>query len=176
MEGKEKMTIPMTVLADVLPPGCEGDNCVLGIGAVSLVAGLVLGFLLGRMTARKRPSAAAARPQAKNTPDAAQRQRRAAERRPEPPPREPLPEGAVELYVGNLSYDTADAQLLELFSQHGTVTSARVVTNRYNGKSKGFAFVVMAERAAAEKAAAALNDVEFQGRKLRVNIAKSGNA
>lgn len=88
------------------------------------------------------------------------------------PPAE-LIAGATEIYVGNLSYDLTDEQLNEAFAKFGEIKSARIITNKYNGKSKGFGFVHMAERGDAEKAVAALNEKELLGRKLRCNIAKN---
>ena len=75
-----------------------------------------------------------------------------------------------KLYVGNLSFDTTSDDLLALFGQHGTVTSAQVVTDRETGRSRGFAFVEMS--GGAEEAIQALNMKEFQGRNLTVNEAK----
>jgi hypothetical protein len=81
--------------------------------------------------------------------------------------------GAVELYVGNLPYDTADEDLQKLFAKFGNVTSARVITKKVDGQSKGFGFVEMTERAAAEAATKALNGKEFNGRTLAVNEART---
>ena len=78
-----------------------------------------------------------------------------------------------EIYVGNLPYDMTDSGLVELFSPRGDVTEARVVVNRFNGKSKGFGFVRMKERSAAESACSALNGQTFGDRAIRVNIAKN---
>ena len=75
----------------------------------------------------------------------------------------------MDIYVGNLAYKTTDDDLRELFSAHGEVTSARVVTDRISGQSKGFGFVEMPDREAAQKAIDAINGNEFQGRALRVN-------
>jgi RNA recognition motif-containing protein len=77
-----------------------------------------------------------------------------------------------KLYVGNLSYDVQDSDLQELFAQHGTVTSARVVTDRDTGRSKGFGFVEFSTDAEAQAAIAALNGQEFGGRPLTVNEAR----
>lgn len=77
------------------------------------------------------------------------------------------------LYVGNLSYDATDADLTALFSQHGTVTEASIVTHGDSQRSKGFAFVVMSSVEEAKAAAHALNDKEFQGREMLVTGAKS---
>ncbi len=75
----------------------------------------------------------------------------------------------MDIYVGNLAYKTTDDDLRTLFSAHGEVTSARVVTDRVSGQSKGFGFVEMPDRDAAQKAIDAINGNDFQGRKLRVN-------
>ena len=90
-------------------------------------------------------------------------------RKPHPAPAD----GSVEIYVGNLSYDMTEDQLRKEFEAFGKVGSARLITNRYNGKSKGFGFVQMPNRAEAEKAVAALNDKEIQGRKMKCNEAKN---
>lgn len=85
----------------------------------------------------------------------------------------PIPAGSVEIYVGNLSYDMNDDQLRKTFEAFGKVDSVRVVLNRFNGKSKGFGFVVMPNRPEAEAAIAALNNKSVLGRDLRVNEAKN---
>jgi RNA recognition motif-containing protein len=77
----------------------------------------------------------------------------------------------MKLYVGNLSYTTNDATLNELFSPFGQVESARVITDRDSGTSKGFGFVEMSN-ADAQKAMGALNGREIDGRSIRVNEAK----
>jgi cold-inducible RNA-binding protein len=77
---------------------------------------------------------------------------------------------STKLYVGNLAFGTTSDDLRELFSEHGTVTSASVVTDRETGRSRGFGFVEMAD--GAEAAIAATNMTSFQGRNLTVNEAK----
>ncbi len=77
----------------------------------------------------------------------------------------------MKLYVGNLSYTTNDATLNELFSPFGQVESARVITDRDSGTSKGFGFVEMSN-SDAQKAMGALNGREIDGRSIRVNEAK----
>jgi cold-inducible RNA-binding protein len=77
-----------------------------------------------------------------------------------------------KLYVGNLSYQTTEADLTHMFEPYGTVESARIITDRDTGRSKGFGFVEMSEDEAAEKAIAALNGQQFGGRALTVNEAK----
>ena len=87
--------------------------------------------------------------------------------------RQPIPAGSVEIYVGNLSYDLTEEQLRKEFEAFGTVDTARVVTNKYNDKSKGFGFVVMPNRPEAEAAIAAMSEKEVMGRKMRVNEARN---
>jgi len=80
------------------------------------------------------------------------------------------------LYVGNLAFNTTDAELQELFSAHGTVSSAQVIADRETGRSKGFGFVEMADEAAAQAAIDALNGTQHNGRKITVNEAKPKEA
>jgi cold-inducible RNA-binding protein len=77
-----------------------------------------------------------------------------------------------KLYVGNLSYETTNANLEELFSPFGSVKSAQVIEDRDTGRSKGFGFVEMSDDNAARAAIQALNDKEHDGRRLAVNEAK----
>src|SRR5690606_28932667 len=76
------------------------------------------------------------------------------------------------LYVGNLSYDTTSSDLEQLCSQHGTVQSAEVISDRDTGRSKGFGFVQMGSDDEAQAAIAALNGQQVDGRTLTVNEAK----
>ena len=80
--------------------------------------------------------------------------------------------GEVELYVGNLSFDMTDSQLRAEFAKFGIVAEAHVVTNRDNGRSKGFGFVTMPHRSEAAVAVKALDNAEIMGRRLRVNEAR----
>lgn len=75
----------------------------------------------------------------------------------------------MNIYVGNLSWSMTDDDLMNLFTEHGTVTSAKILKDKMNGRSKGFGFVEMEDDEAAKAAIAALNEVEIQGRKLIVN-------
>ena len=79
---------------------------------------------------------------------------------------------ATKLYVGNLSYQTTDQQLSELFAEAGNVTSAQVVTDRYTGQARGFGFVEMASEDEARQAIAAINGRNIDGRALVVNESK----
>ena len=77
-----------------------------------------------------------------------------------------------KLYVGNLGYDVNDADVSQLFGQHGTVDSANVIMDRATGRSKGFGFVEMSTDEEAQAAIAALNGRDYSGRALTVNEAK----
>lgn len=77
-----------------------------------------------------------------------------------------------KLYVGNLSYETTNTTLEDLFSPFGSVRSAQVIQDRDTGRSKGFGFVEMNDDNAARAAIAALNDKEHDGRRLAVNEAR----
>jgi RNA recognition motif-containing protein len=77
-----------------------------------------------------------------------------------------------KIYIGGLSYSVTDDILHELFTAHGTVESANVVTDRYTGNSRGFGFVEMSTQQEAEAAIEALNGTEHMGRTLTVNISK----
>ena len=77
-----------------------------------------------------------------------------------------------KLYVGNLTFDTTDSNLQEMFSAHGTVDSAQIIQDRDTGRSKGFGFVEMEDDNAANDAIKGLNDTQHEGRPLTVNEAK----
>ena len=79
---------------------------------------------------------------------------------------------AKRLYVGNLSYATTEGNLSELFGAVGEVASVSLITDRMSGRSKGFAFVEMAEESAAQEAIAQLNSKELDGRELNVAEAR----
>src|SRR4028119_200600 len=77
-----------------------------------------------------------------------------------------------KLYVGNLSYNTTNADLEQMCAAHGTVQSAEVIQDRDTGRSKGFGFVQMGSDQEAQAAISALNGQEHDGRALTVNEAK----
>ncbi len=77
-----------------------------------------------------------------------------------------------KLYVGNLSYSVTSTDLERLFSQHGSVQSAQVISDRESGRSKGFGFVEMGSNEEAQAAITALNGYQHEGRALTVNEAK----
>ena len=78
----------------------------------------------------------------------------------------------TRLYVGNLSYQVDSSELEQMFSPHGTVQSAEVISDRLTGRSKGFGFVEMGTDDEAQAAIAALNGMDHGGRALTVNEAK----
>ena len=77
-----------------------------------------------------------------------------------------------KIYVGGLPYATTDQQLQEIFSAHGNVESARVITDKFTGRSRGFGFVEMSSSEEAQKAIQALNGTDLDGRNLTVNEAR----
>lgn len=79
---------------------------------------------------------------------------------------------AKRLFVGNLSYSTTSAQLEEIFSQVGKVSSLNLITDKFSGQSKGFAFVEMSSDEESDEAIKKLNNFEIDGRRIVVNVAK----
>lgn len=77
-----------------------------------------------------------------------------------------------KIYVGGLPYAATEEQLSDLFAAHGSVESARVITDKFTGQSRGFGFVEMASAEEAQKAISALNGTEMGGRTLTVNEAR----
>jgi RNA recognition motif-containing protein len=80
------------------------------------------------------------------------------------------------MYVSNLSFHTTDDNLKELFEKFGTVSSAKVISDRESGRSRGFGFVEMAVDAEAKKAIQELNNKEIEGRAISVSVAKEKKA
>jgi len=78
----------------------------------------------------------------------------------------------MNIFVGNLPYELTDQELENAFTSHGEVTSARVIMDRFSGRSRGFGFVDMANNGEAEAAIQALNGSELSGRTLTVNEAR----
>jgi cold-inducible RNA-binding protein len=78
----------------------------------------------------------------------------------------------MKLYVGNLSFETTENDLQDLFEQHGQVSEVSLMMDRMTGKSRGFAFVTMNDKAQADAALSALNGKELNGRTLNVNEAR----
>ena len=78
----------------------------------------------------------------------------------------------MKMYVGNLSFETTENDLQDLFEQHGAVNEVHLMMDRFTGKSRGFAFVTMNDGAQASAAMSALNGRELNGRTLTVNEAR----
>ncbi|MFC1787974.1 RNA recognition motif domain-containing protein [Patescibacteria group bacterium] len=81
-----------------------------------------------------------------------------------------------KLFVGNISWDASDDDLKNLFAEHGEVASARIVTDKFSGRSRGFGFVEMGSEEAAQAAVAALDGKDFMGRDIAVNVARPKEA
>lgn len=79
----------------------------------------------------------------------------------------------MRIYVGNLSYNTQEQAIRDMFAQHGTVDEVYIATDRDTGRPRGFAFVTMNDDAAAQAAINALNGQELEGRRLTVNEARA---
>jgi RNA recognition motif-containing protein len=121
-------------------------------------AGLIIGFAAGRLSASgKKPAKKA--PKAKNAPRRSPSGKKAGE--------------GIELYVGNLPYEAREKDLVKAFSVAGEALSARIIRNKFNGKSKGYGFVEMATDSDAKQAAGKMNGTELDGRKIVVNEARS---
>lgn len=82
---------------------------------------------------------------------------------------------STKLYVGNISFNTSNQDLIDLFSSAGTVSSANIIEDRETGRSRGFGFVEMSSPAEAQEAISTLNGKEIDGRTLKVNEAKPQN-
>jgi RNA recognition motif-containing protein len=78
----------------------------------------------------------------------------------------------MNIYVSNLSFNVQDEDLKSYFAEYGEVTSAKVITDKFTNRSRGFGFVEMADEAAAQKAIAELDGATVDGRDIRVNVAK----
>ncbi len=78
----------------------------------------------------------------------------------------------MNIYVGNITYSASEEDLRALFENYGTVDSARIITDRETGRSKGFGFVEMPEDSEANAAIESLNGADFNGRSLTVNQAR----
>lgn len=79
---------------------------------------------------------------------------------------------STNLFVGNLAFSMSDSDLENLFTQHGEVSSAQVITDRDTGRSRGFGFVEMSSDDEAQQAISTLNGSDVNGRQIKVNVAK----
>lgn len=130
----------------------ESLNTIPVAASMAGVAGLVVGFVVGRLSAGTGTTGESG---ADDSGDG-----------------EFTGEG-VELYVGNLSYDMTEPELKKAFGAYGDVLSVRIIKNKFNDRSKGYGFVEMDGQAAADKAVKAMSGNEVMGRKLVVNEARS---
>ncbi len=78
----------------------------------------------------------------------------------------------MNIYVGNLNYTLSEDELREIFEEFGEVSSAKIITDKYTGKSKGFGFIEMPNDAEANEAIEYLNDRDINGRNMKVNLAR----
>ncbi|MEA5005070.1 hypothetical protein SDC9_181578 [bioreactor metagenome] len=78
----------------------------------------------------------------------------------------------MNIFISNLSYSVKDADLNQLFSEYGEISSAKVIMDRETGRSRGFGFVEMPDEAAGQKAINELNGCEYDGKVINVNVAK----
>jgi RNA recognition motif-containing protein len=78
----------------------------------------------------------------------------------------------MNIYISNLNYSVNDNELNELFAAFGTVTSAKVITDKFSGKSRGFGFVEMSDDNEANHAIEELNETDFKGKTIGVSVAK----
>ncbi len=78
----------------------------------------------------------------------------------------------MNIYIGNMSFDTTEDQLRQAFAGFGEVTSVNIITDKYSGEPRGFGFVEMSEKSEAVAAISGLNGQELNGRELNVNEAK----
>jgi len=160
------MNMMMLAAAATGAQACTKCSCpphAIAALAGALVIGGAIGFFLGRRGTKK---CACANKGAKSGNRAPREPRTST-------PRQPIPAGSVEIYVGNLSYDLTEEQLRKEFEAFGTVATARVVTDKSGTRSKGFGFVVMPNRPEAEQAIAAMSEKDVLGRKMRVNEARN---
>lgn len=81
----------------------------------------------------------------------------------------------MNIYIGNLPYNTSEDDLRDLFGAHGEVSSVNIIIDRDSGRSKGFGFVEMPDKAQAESAINAINQTDVSGRSVRVNEARPRN-
>jgi RNA recognition motif-containing protein len=126
--------------------------------AAAAAAALLIGFMAGRVSAPGKGK----RPAGKKPPKPVKRTASGKK-----------PGEGIELYVGNLPYETREKDLVKAFSGSGEAIGARVIRNKFNGKSKGYGFVEMATEADAKRAASKMNGTDLNGRKIVVNEARS---
>ena len=146
----------------------EHLTATLVVAFASFLLGLVVEMLVVRFTRRGAQQAGdASRRQAQRGGSRANDVLKFEKRHPAPA------DGSIEIYVGNLSYDMTEDALRKEFEAFGKVNYARIITNRINGRSKGFGFIHMPNRAEVDAAIRALDDKEILGRRIKCNEAKN---
>jgi RNA recognition motif-containing protein len=143
------------------PAQCQQGGVLL-IAVAAFILGALAAFIVGKLACRS------AKARNKNS-QTFKRDKVHRFEKSHPPPAD----GSIEIYVGNLSYDLTEDILRKEFEAYGKVNSARIITNRFNNKSKGFGFVHMPNREEADAAIKGLFEKEILGRKLRCNEAKN---
>ncbi len=78
----------------------------------------------------------------------------------------------MNIYVSNLNFSTTSESLQNLFAAYGEVTSAKIITDRFSGRSRGFGFVEMSDDTEGQNAISSLNDTDFEGKTISVNVAR----
>ena len=78
----------------------------------------------------------------------------------------------MNIFIAGLSYQVSEPDLREIFEEYGTVSSAKIITDRFSGQSRGFGFVEMDDDSEGQRAIQELNDAEYDGRTLAVSVAK----
>lgn len=78
----------------------------------------------------------------------------------------------MNIYVSNLNFSTTSESLQDLFAEYGEVTSAKIITDRETGRSRGFGFVEMSDDTEGQKAISELDGVDFEGKTITVNVAR----
>lgn len=81
-----------------------------------------------------------------------------------------------KLYIGNVAYKTKEEALREAFAAYNSITSVRLITDKFSGQSRGFAFIEFSDDKEAEEAIAAMNDFELDGKKLRISEARPASS
>lgn len=151
-EPAEEATILVPPTNEQEASSCDSTECnpYMHIGIIVIVAIVIIGALVAIIKSKKKNTANKGKKKSfKSNPN------------------------AVEIYVGNLSYEMGNSELRKEFEKFGIVTSARIITQRNSRKSKGYGFVEMPHRSEAEEAIRALNNKEIKGRKIHVNEARA---
>jgi cold-inducible RNA-binding protein len=138
------------------------DTDVVILLSLFALAWFLIGIVAGhRMVQGRKPSKAACRKRSRPPKESQRKQSRSGDG------------DGPELYVGNLSYDMREKELEKIFAEYVSVDSVRIIRNKFNGKSRGYAFVQLANSKGLDNAVKSLNGKTISGRRLVVNEAKS---